>query len=329
MLQSGLVDEAREDGPPTHKDKAVTPTMGGLLVIPAIIIATILFARLDHLHIWLAIISTFWMGLIGFIDDYLKKKTSKKGLVAKYKMIGQVTLGLTIGLVLYYFPGALSEQFADIKTYSTLPFLKNSFLNFAPLGLGFLYIVMTVIVITGTTNSVNLSDGLDGLAIGLVGIIAVGMAILAYVTGNIVQSNYLNISYLPGSGELAVFCASILGAALGFLWYNCPPAKIYLGDTGSLALGASIAIVAILIKKELFLLILGGILVAESMSVIIQRYYFKYTRRRFGTGKRLFKMAPLHHHFELHGWHETQVVVRFWIIGLVLLFITLTSFKIR
>jgi len=261
IRKSGIVDEVREDGPPSHKSKPITPTMGGLILIPAILLSTLLFARLDHPHIWVVVVATAWMGGIGFLDDYLKKKSNKKGLVPRYKLLGQVTLGLLIGLFLYYFPEMLSNQFDEYKTFSTVPFFKNMLLDFAPFGLGIIYIIMVVIVMTGTSNSVNLADGLDGLATGLVAIITVGLAILAWVTGNIVYSDYLNIVYLPGSGELAVYCASIIGASMGFLWWNSAPAQIYMGDTGSLALGAGIATVAILIKKELFLLILGGFLV--------------------------------------------------------------------
>lgn len=330
ILNSGMVDEVREDGPSTHKHKPITPTMGGLIFIPAIVISTLLFSRLDLAHTWIVLIATIWMGVTGFVDDILKKKRGKDGLAGKYKLLSQTTLGLLIGIVVFQFPHLLSQQFADSLTLSTVPFFKNLSLDFAPIaGLGFTYVVMVIIVITGTSNSVNLADGLDGLATGLVAIIAVGLAILAYATGNVVWSEYLHIIYLPGTGELTVFCGALLGASIGFLWYNSPPASVYMGDVGSLALGAGIAAVAILAKKELFLIILGGVLVTESLSVIMQRYYFKYTRKRTGTGVRLFKMAPIHHHAELSGWAETKVVIRFWIIGLILLFLTLTSFKLR
>lgn len=325
----GIIEDIRDDGPPTHKEKAKTPTMGGLIIIPAILAGTLLFARLDYPHVWIVVIATTWMGVVGFIDDYLKNRGDKEGLIPRYKLLGQVTLGLLIGLTLYYFPQVFSQEFADNKTLSTLPFLKYRFLDFAPYGLGFLFIVMTIIVVTGTSNAVNLADGLDGLAIGIVGIIGIGFALLSWVTGNAIFSGYLNIIYLPGSGELAVFCAALLGASLGFLWFNAPPAQVYMGDTGALAIGAGLATVAILVKKEIFLFMLGGILVAESLSVIIQRGYFRYTKRKFGEGVRVFRMAPLHHHFEMIGWRETQVVIRFWIICLLLLFLTMTSFKVR
>jgi len=325
-----MVDEVREDGPATHKHKPTTPTMGGLIFVPSIVISTLLFGRLDMIHTWIVLFAVVWMGITGFIDDILKRKRGKRGLEGKYKLLSQVTLGLIIGCTIYLYPHLLSEQFTDNLTLSTVPFFKNLSLNFAPVaGLGLTYIIMVIIVITGTSNSVNLADGLDGLATGLVAIIAVGLAILAWVTGNVVASEYLHIMYLPGSGELTVFCAALLGASIGFLWYNSPPASVYMGDVGSLALGAGIAAVAIIVKKELFLIILGGVLVAESLSVILQRYYFKYTRKRTGTGVRLFRMAPIHHHAELCGWAETKIVIRFWIMGLILLFLTLTSFKLR
>ncbi len=266
--------------------------------------------------------------MVGLIDDRLKQ-SNKKGLVPRYKLLGQVSLGVVIGSILLFMPELFSDQFVEYKTSSTLPFFKDRFLDFAPFGLGIGFIIMTVLVVTGSSNAVNLTDGLDGLAIGISGIIAIGLAVLAYISGHAVFSDYLNIIFLPGSGEIAVYCAALVGAALGFLWYNAPPARIYMGDTGALALGAGLGTVAILIKKELFLVILGGIPVIETLSVLIQRYWFKYTRKKYGEGRRIFKMAPIHHHFELLGWSESQVVIRFWIIAVLLLFLTMTSFKVR
>ncbi|MBM3329747.1 MAG: phospho-N-acetylmuramoyl-pentapeptide-transferase [Calditrichaeota bacterium] len=329
LKRTGAVEEIRTDGPVTHLEKAGTPTMGGLIILTALLGGTLLFARLDHWQVWLLVLATAWMGLVGFLDDYLKSRNRKIGLVPRYKMLGQVSLGILIGSLIYFLPDQLSPQFAQNATETTLPFLKNSHLDLAFFGIGIIYIIVVTLVITGTSNAVNISDGLDGLAIGLVGIISVGFAVLAYVSGHAVFSNYLNIIYLPGSGEIAVYCAAMIGAALGFLWWNAKPAQVFMGDTGALALGAGLATVAILIKKELFLIMLGGVLVAEVLSVIVQRYYFKYTRKRTGTGVRFFKMAPIHHHFELAGWPEQQVVVRFWIIGILLLFLTITSFKVR
>jgi phospho-N-acetylmuramoyl-pentapeptide-transferase len=329
MKKRGITEEIRSDGPATHQTKAGTPTMGGLIILPAILTGTLLFARLDHPHIWILVIATVWMGGVGFLDDWLKNHNGKKGLVPRYKLAGQIMLGVLIGSALYFYPEMFSTQFADFKTASTLPFFKNRFLELAPFGLWPIYIIMVVVVITGTSNGVNLTDGQDGLAIGVVGIMATGFAVLAYISGHAVFSDYLNIFFLPGSGEIAVYCAAIIGAALGFLWFNAYPAQIFMGDTGALALGAGLASCAILIKKELFLLMLGGVLVIEALSVIIQRYYFKYTRLRFGEGRRFFRMAPVHHHFELLGWPESRVVVRIWIVGILLLFLTMTSFKVR
>lgn len=329
LQELGAVEAIRSDGPPTHLAKAGTPTMGGLIILTALLGGTLLFARWDVPHVWVVVGATAWMGAVGFLDDWLKARSNKRGLVPRYKLLGQITLGLAVGCLLYFYPSLFSGQFAAHRTESTLPFLKNSHLDFAPFGLGFLFVAMVVVVMTGTSNAVNLTDGLDGLAIGLVGIIAVGLAGISYVTGHAVFSDYLNIIYLPGSGELTVYCAALIGAALGFLWFNAKPASVIMGDTGALALGAGLAAVAILIKKELFLLMLGGVPVAEVLSVMIQRYYFKFSRRRFGEGRRVFKMAPIHHHFELLGWPEQQVVVRFWIIGILLLFLTITTFKVR
>lgn len=329
LKRKGVLEEIRSDGPSTHLAKQGTPTMGGLIILPAILTGTLLFARLDNPQVWVLVIVTIWMGIVGFVDDWIKSIKSKGGLVAKYKLLGQIILGILIGLLLYFYADLFSEQFADHRTQSTLPFFKNRFLDFAPFGLWVLFVVMTVIVITGTSNGVNLTDGQDGLAIGIVGIMAVGFALLSYVTGHAVFSSYLNIIFLPGSGEITVYCAAMVGAALGFLWFNAYPAQIFMGDTGALALGAGLGACAILIKKELFLLMLGGILVIEALSVIMQRYYFKYTKTQFGEGKRLFRMAPIHHHFELLGWPESRVVVRIWIVGILLLFLTMTSFKVR
>lgn len=329
LKKSGMIEEIRSDGPSTHRAKAGTPTMGGLIILPAILAGTLLFARLDQPQVWILVIATVWMGAVGFLDDWMKSIGDKRGLVPRYKLLGQVILGVSVGLLLVFFPDMLSSQFAESKTMSTLPFFKNRFLDFSPLGLWFIFILMTCVVITGTSNGVNLTDGQDGLAIGVVGIMAIGFALLSYVTGHAVFAGYLNIIFLPGSGEITVYCAAMIGAALGFLWFNAYPAQIFMGDTGALALGAGLGTSAILIKKELFLLMLGGVLVIEALSVIIQRYWFKYTKRRYGEGKRVFRMAPIHHHFELLGWPESRVVVRIWIIGIMLLFLTMTSFKVR
>jgi phospho-N-acetylmuramoyl-pentapeptide-transferase len=279
-----------------------------------VLIPTLLWARVTNIYVLLILLSTIWMGMVGFIDDYLKSvKKYPRGLVARYKLIGQIGLGLIVGSILYFHP-----QFADIRTLSTVPFFKNYEIDF-----GLLYIPMVIFVITATSNAVNLTDGLDGLAIGLVGISATAWAAIAYVSGRIDFSDYLNIIYLPGAGELTVFSAALVGAAIGFLWFNAYPAQVFMGDTGALALGSALGTLAILLKKELLLVIIGGVFVAEVLSVIIQVTYFKR------TGKRIFKMAPIHHHFELCGWEEQKVVVRFWIIGILLVLFSLSTFKIR
>jgi phospho-N-acetylmuramoyl-pentapeptide-transferase len=241
----------------------------------------------------------------------------KRGLISRYKLVGQISLGLFLGAVIYFHP-----FFSGIHSNTSVPFFKNLEIDF-----GMLYIVFIAFIVTGTSNAVNLTDGLDGLAAGLSAIAFLAFAGMSYVTGHVRLSDYLNIIYLPGAQELTVFCMAVLGAAVGFLWYNTHPAEIFMGDTGSLALGGALGTVAILIKKELLLVIIGGVFIAEVVSVIIQTTYFKYTRRKYGAGKRVFKMTPIHHHFELLGWHESKVVVRFWIIGILLALLTLTTFK--
>jgi len=318
-------EEIRPDGPPTHLKKAGTPTMGGLIILCAVILPTLLFARLDNLYVILTLITLSAAGLLGYIDDYLKvRKKKKKGLIGKYKLAGQILIGLFLALVILNSADKLSPGFARNLTSTTVPFFKNLMLDF-----GWLYIPLVIFIVTATSNGVNLSDGLDGLAIGLVGIASTAAAGMCYISGHEVFADYLNIVYLDGAGELTVFCMALLGASLGFLYFNAFPAEIFMGDVGSLSLGAALGILFVLIKKELLLAIIGGIFVVEALSVIIQRYYFKYTRKKYGEGRRFFKMAPLHHNFELLGWHESKVVVRFWIVEILLVLISLTTFKIR
>ncbi|HDP99645.1 MAG TPA: phospho-N-acetylmuramoyl-pentapeptide-transferase [bacterium] len=308
-------EEIRKDGPQTHLKKAGTPTMGGLIILISIILPTLLFARLDNIYTLLILLATIWGGAIGLWDDYLKVvKKKPKGLIARYKLIGQVGLGLAVGAALYFHPA-----FESVVGLSTVPFFKNLNIDF-----GIFYIPVIIFVITATSNGVNLADGLDGLAIGLVGISAIAWAGISYISGRVDFSDYLNIIYLPGAGEMTVYCSALIGASLGFLWYNTYPSQVFMGDTGSLALGCSMGTLAVLLHKELFLIIIGGMFVAETLSVILQVSYFKRT-----GGKRLFKMAPIHHHFELKGWHESQVVVRFWIIAILFVLLTLTMFKVR
>lgn len=315
LKKKQIGEEIRSDGPQTHLKKAGTPTMGGLIILIALLVPTLLFARLDNIYTFLILLATVWGGAIGLLDDYLKVvKKMPKGLIARYKLYGQVLLGLIVGLVMYFYP-----DFNNIRALSTVPFFKNMNLNF-----GIFYIPIIIFVITMMSNAVNLTDGLDGLAIGLVGITAIAWAGISYISGHTDFSRYLNILYLPGAGELTIYSASLIGASLGFLWYNTHPSKIFMGDTGSLALGCAIGTICVLLHKEILMLLICGIFIAETLSVVLQVAYFKRT-----GGKRLFKMAPIHHHFELKGWHESQVVVRFWIIGILLVLLTLGTFKMR
>lgn len=315
-----VVEEIRKTGPDTHLSKKGTPTMGGIIVLTAVILPTLLWANLSNIYIHIILVATLWMGVFGFLDDYLKiiKKT-KKGLIARYKLGGQIALGLLIGIWLY-----TESNFHDIQTVTSIPFFKNLEIDF-----GLFYIPWVILVIVASSNAVNLTDGLDGLASGLMAICATAFITIAYISGRVDFSDYLNIIYLPGAGELAIFAAALMGACLGFLWFNAPPAQIFLGDTGALATGAAVGTLAILLKKELLLIIIGGVFVWEALTVLVQVGYFKYSKKRTGIGKRIFLMAPVHHHYELRGWKETQVVIRFWIIGILFGLMTLSTFKIR
>ena len=320
LKEAQIGEEIRHDGPQSHLSKSGTPTMGGLIILASVLIPTVLWADLSNTYILLVLLATLWMGIVGFIDDYLKViKKMKKGLIARYKTMGQILLGLVIGSVM-----VLSPEFDNIATVTTIPFVKNLNLDF-----GYLYIPFVIFVITAMSNAVNLTDGLDGLAIGVVSIAVTAFAVMCYVTGNVVYSDYLNILYIQQSSELTIFCTAMVGAGLGFLWYNSYPAQVFMGDTGALALGASLGTLAILIKKELLLPVIGGVFVAENLSVILQVAYYKYTKKKTGEGKRIFLMAPLHHHYELKGWHETKVVTRFWIMAILCALLTLTTFKVR
>ena len=322
----------RTNGPETHLKKEGTPTMGGIIILTAIILPSFLWAKLTNPFIQVILIATTWMGFIGFIDDYLKiKKNFKKGLIARYKIAGQLLLGLFIAYILFNH-SSIAYNISDIQNIKTLiakgsisiPFIANG--NY---DLGYFYIPLIIIIIMGTSNAINLTDGLDGLATGLVAIACLVFAIISYTSSRPDFSNYLNIIHIPYSGELLIFCFAVVGSCIGFLWFNAYPAKIFMGDTGSLALGAALGTLAILLKKEILLIILGGVFVVEALSVITQVLYFKYTKNKLGNGKRLFKMAPLHHHFELSGWNENHVVVRFWIAGILLALLSLTTFKLQ
>lgn len=320
LKRKQIGETIREVGPQSHKLKEGTPTMGGVIILFSIIVPVLLWADINSIYIILVLVGTIWLGIVGFIDDYLKVIMKKSnGLIARYKLLGQVLIGLLVGSVIYFLP-----EFSEFNTQTTLPFMKN--LNF---DYSIFYIPAVIFIITATSNAVNLTDGLDGLAIGSMLIVMLAVAGLSYVTGNSIYADYLNVIYLPGSGELTVFIAAFIGAGLGFLWFNFYPAQIFMGDTGSLALGGAFGIIMILIKKELLIPILGGVFFIETLSVIIQRLYFKYTKNKTGKGKRVFKMAPLHHHFELEGLAEPKIVIRFYIATIIFVIIGLATFKIR
>ena len=327
-------ESIRENGPSSHYLKEGTPTMGGIIIILSIILPTILWAKYDNIYSWTIVISTLLMGIVGFIDDYLKiiKKISK-GLIARYKLISQILVGLFISfMILNYFenPKIFIDSFQDSieeisNTSISLPFIVNGFLTLPK----WIYIILIIIVVMATSNAVNLTDGLDGLATGLSAISILTMGAIAYASGRSDFSDYLNILYIKGADELLIFSFATIGACLGFLWYNSYPAMIFMGDTGSLALGTALGTLAILLRKEILLIIIGGVFVVESLSVIIQVLYFKYTKKKYGKGKKMFLMAPIHHHFEEKGLPESRVVVRFWIIGVLLALFSLSSFKLQ
>ena len=369
ILQKQQVgEEIRDLGLEGQMQKKGTPTMGGVIILLAILVPVVLFARLDNVYIQLMIVSTIWLGLIGFLDDYIKVfRKHKEGLKGRFKVIGQVGLGLIVGVTLYVSDDVLirekvsisevgvvtstvDEGFVsetnqtvltkDIKsTKTTIPFFKNNEFDYAWFGALFgdyaeeigwiVFIIITIVIVTAVSNGANLTDGLDGLATGTSAIVGATLGILAYVSGNMVYTDYLNIMYIPHSGELVVFIAAFIGATIGFLWYNSFPAQVFMGDTGSLSLGGIIAVFAIMIHKELLIPILCGIFLVENLSVMMQVSYFKYTKKKFGEGRRIFLMSPLHHHFQKKGIPEPKIVTRFWIVGIALAVITIVTLKIR
>ena len=369
ILQKQQVgEEIRDLGLEGQMQKKGTPTMGGVIILLAILVPVILFARLDNVYIQLMIVSTIWLGLIGFLDDYIKVfRKHKEGLKGRFKVIGQVGLGLIVGVTLYVSEDVLirekvsisevgvvtstvDEGFVsensqtvltkDIKsTKTTIPFFKNNEFDYAWFGALFgdyaeeigwiVFIIITIVIVTAVSNGANLTDGLDGLATGTSAIVGATLGILAYVSGNMVYADYLTIMYIPHSGELVVFIAAFIGATIGFLWYNSFPAQVFMGDTGSLSLGGIIAVFAIMIHKELLIPILCGIFLVENLSVMMQVSYFKYTKKKFGEGRRIFLMSPLHHHFQKKGIPEPKIVTRFWIVGIALAVITIVTLKIR
>ncbi|MET6991557.1 phospho-N-acetylmuramoyl-pentapeptide-transferase [Sediminicola arcticus] len=358
FLQRKQIGETVRDlGLDGQKQKAGTPTMGGLIIIIATLIPVLLFAKLDNIYVILLIITTIWMGIIGFIDDYIKIfKKDKEGLKGRFKIIGQVVLGLIVGATLYFHPQVtmkeanrtvITENYTvvaqsgnEIKsTKTTVPFFKNNeldysvFITWAGEGLKsyawLIFIPIIIIIVTAVSNGANLTDGIDGLAAGTSAIIVFTLGIFAFVSGNIVFSDYLDIMFIPRAGELVVFVAAFLGALVGFLWYNAFPAQVFMGDTGSLTIGGVIAVIAIIVRKELLIPVLCGIFFAESISVMLQVGYFKYTKKRFGEGRRVFLMAPLHHHYQKKGYHESKIVTRFWIIGILLAIVCIVTLKVR
>ena len=362
-------ETVRDLGLEGQTQKAGTPTMGGLIILGAIIIPTLLFAKLHNTYIQLMLISTVWLGAIGFLDDYIKVfKKNKQGLAGKFKIIGQVGIGIIAGSIIYFsddltvkqkvyhedqenvltevtYNGAENQSGADYswietkRNLTTIPFIKNnefdygwliSWINDDLLKYAWLiFIPIVILIITAVSNGANMTDGLDGLATGTSGIIGLTLGVLAYLSGNYVFADYLNIMYIPSSGELVVYMAAFVGACVGFLWYNSYPAQVFMGDTGSLALGGIIAVFAIAIRKELLIPILCGIFLVENLSVLIQVWYFKYTKKKLGEGKRVFLMAPLHHHYQKLGIHESKIVSRFWIVGVALALLTIITLKLR
>lgn len=351
-LQIG--EEIRDLGLEGQMQKKGTPTMGGFIILLSLIIPTVLFAKITNVYIVLLLLSAVWLGAVGFLDDYIKVfKKNKEGLSGKFKIVGQIGLGLIVGLTMYYnehikvrvfskltmlADGTQVQTYTDSKSLmTTVPFLKNNQFDYNMLLPSFIpdhyvwvvYVLVVIFIITAVSNGANITDGLDGLAAGTSVIIGLTLAILAYVSGNKVFSQYLNVMFIPNSGELAIFCAAFVGACIGFLWYNTYPAQVFMGDTGSLMLGGVIATLAIVIRKEMLIPVLCGIFLIENLSVIIQVGYFKYTKRKYGEGRRVFLMSPLHHHFQKKNYHESKIVFRFLIVGIILAVLSLVTLKLR
>ncbi|MCX8483006.1 MAG: phospho-N-acetylmuramoyl-pentapeptide-transferase [Crocinitomicaceae bacterium] len=364
-----VADEIRDLGLAGEKQKQGTPTMGGLIILAAILIPTFLFARINNVYIILSIAVTVWLGAVGFMDDYIKVfKKNKEGLAGRFKIIGQVGISVIVATTLYfnvnvktkefYKPSEVTDEFIkannlqpqvvddqlvlvkdEHSTITTIPFFKSSEFDYADLGRflgdGFrkynylIFLLVVTFIITAVSNGANITDGIDGLAAGTSAIIGTVLGIFAYISGNLVFSDYLNIMYIPHLGEMVIFAGAFVGACVGFLWYNAFPAQVFMGDTGSLALGGIIATFAIMVRKELLIPILCGIFLVENISVIMQVSYFKYTKKKYGEGRRIFKMSPLHHHYQKSGYHESKIVTRFWIIGIMLAIVTIITLKVR
>ncbi len=361
LRQLQIGESIRDLGLEGQKEKSGTPTMGGLIIIFATLIPVLLFAKLDNIYIIILIVTTLWMGTIGFIDDYIKVfKKNKEGLKGRFKIIGQITLGVFVGLMLYFNPDVVvkeklptdqivqtkqltvpSNKFSDVQksTKTTIPFVKNNEFDYANLikwmgdkskdYVWIVYVLVVIFVITAVSNGANLTDGIDGLAAGSSAIIVLALAVFAWISGNIIFADYLNVMYIPNSGEMTIFISAFVGGLVGFLWYNTYPAQVFMGDTGSLTIGGIIAVLAFAVRKEFLIPILAGIFLAENLSVVMQVTYFKYTKKKYGEGKRIFLMSPLHHHYQKRGYHESKIVTRFWIVGILLAVISILTLKVR
>ncbi len=361
LQRKQMGEQIRDLGLEGQNEKAGTPTMGGLIIILATLVPVLLFAKLENIYVIMLIVTTVWMGAIGFLDDYLKKfKKDKAGLPGKFKIIGQVGLGIFVGAVMFFHPDVTIKrekinpkfeqeeitQNSPIEFYdaekslqTTIPFVKENEFNYETLiswagenakdYVWLIFIPIVIFIITAVSNGANLTDGIDGLAAGSSAIVAVTLALFAWVSGNAVFSDYLNVMFIPNTGEVTIFITAFVGALIGFLWYNAYPAQVFMGDTGSLTIGGIIAVIAIIIRKELLIPLLCGIFLMENISVVMQVSWFKYTRKRFGEGRRIFRMSPLHHHYQVKGFHESKIVTRFWIVGIFLAILTIITLKIR
>ncbi|MEM9856797.1 MAG: phospho-N-acetylmuramoyl-pentapeptide-transferase [Bacteroidota bacterium] len=354
MLHAKQVGESIRDlGLQGQMEKKGTPTMGGLMILSGILVPVLLFAKLDNIYVILLIVATVGLGLIGFLDDYIKVfKKNKEGLAGRFKIVGQIAIGLVVGLTLYFNDDVVVREYADesvnqngelVRTYedvkstkTTVPFLKDNELDYDKilpfLGHDFtwiIYVLIVIFIITAVSNGANITDGIDGLAAGTSAIIGLTLAIFAYLSGRVDFSDYLNILHIPNLGEVVIFCTAFVGACIGFLWYNSFPAQVFMGDTGSLSLGGIIAVVALVVRKELMIPLLCGIFLIENISVMLQVGYFKYTKKKYGEGRRIFKMAPLHHHYQKMELHESKIVTRFWIVGILLAILSLATLKLR
>jgi len=355
LRKQQIGETVRDLGLDGQVQKAGTPTMGGIIIILATLIPVLLFAKLDNIYVIILIVTTIWMGAVGFLDDYIKVfKKDKEGLKGKFKVLGQVGLGLFVGVMFYFHPSVtmkselpFSEKIANTHLFgdahksvkTTIPFLKGNEFDYTSVLTWFgsdaadyawlIFIPVVIFIVTGVSNGANLTDGIDGLAAGTSTIIVAVLGVFAWVSGNIVFSDYLNVMYIPNSGEMTVYISAFAGALIGFLWYNMFPAQVFMGDTGSLTIGGIIAVIAIAVRKELLIPVLAGIFFAENMSVILQVGWFKYTKKKFGVGRRIFKMAPLHHHYQKKGYHESKIVARFLIVGILLAVLSIVTLKMR